>query len=392
MLLYQSLIPPIMLGAVVALAAVWLAVVYERLWIAWAGAALELPIFLWMVWKRIDWGNDYYIVTNQRIVHLEKVVGIYDSRVEAPLASIMSVDVGTDDPIQRAFDMGDVVVRTFSGPITLKSVARPKVLEAAITEYWYRTRVRERETEAAQLRQALRERILHGAPDVKLPTRRAAAAAAKVEPALQRLGKFFSFRLRFEQGKSIVYRKHWYMLVARVWRPTLGLLLVVALATVAAAGLLPAALPLAAVLLVAGVLLVPLAGWWLYEYIDWRNDIYMVTDDQIFDITKKPLGAETKKSAPLGNVLSLKYERPGLLSVVLNFGTVVAQVAGTEFRFEGVFDPVSVQNDVNRRMEALSNKKAAAENARIGAAVIDALGIYHELVPEIDADGQERKV
>ena len=39
----------------------------------------------WIVWSYIDWGNDYYIVTNQRVVWLEKVIGLYDSRNEAPL-------------------------------------------------------------------------------------------------------------------------------------------------------------------------------------------------------------------------------------------------------------------------------------------------------------------
>ena len=50
----------------------------------------------WAVWNYIDWGNDYYILTNQRVVWLEKVVGIYDSRQEAPLSTVLSVGVETD--------------------------------------------------------------------------------------------------------------------------------------------------------------------------------------------------------------------------------------------------------------------------------------------------------
>jgi len=130
------------------------------------------------------------------------------------------------------------------------------------------------------------------------------------------------------------------------------------------------------------ILLIPLVGWWVYEYVDWRNDIYMITDDQIFDISKKPLGAETKKSAPLANILSLKYDRPGIIGIALNFGTVVAQVANTEFRFEGVFDPVGVQNDVYRRIEAQTSKKKAAEEARQRDEMADWLTVYHQVEEE----------
>ena len=48
-LMYQSLIPPVLLGGVIALGAAWLAVIQNALWIAWAGAALELPVALWLI-------------------------------------------------------------------------------------------------------------------------------------------------------------------------------------------------------------------------------------------------------------------------------------------------------------------------------------------------------
>jgi hypothetical protein len=38
--------------------------------------------------------------------------------------------------------------------------------------------------------------------------------------------------------------------------------------------------------------------WWFYEYVDWINDIYILTPDQIMDIYRTPLGREDKKTAP----------------------------------------------------------------------------------------------
>lgn len=377
LLLFQALALPVLAALVVALGAVWLAVLNNQLWIAWAGAALELPVAAWLVWNWVDWGNDFYIITNQRLVYLEKILGIYDSRQETPLNSIVSVDVQTDDTLQRVLHMGDVIVRTFSGPITLKSVAQPAALAAAIEQHWLRTRTREDEAQYDKIRATLRNRLEHGFDPVRLPGKPVAKPAPPPKPLGEQLARFFSFRVRFEEGNSVIYRKHWFILAQGLWKPSLGIVLVLTLVALELAGVLPAAIPATAVLLVAAVAFIPLAGWWLYEFIDWRNDIYMITEDQIFDLAKKPLGAETKKSAPLGNVLSLKYERPGLLGIILNYGTVVAQVAGTEFRFEGVFDPMAVQNDVYRRMEFLKNKKAAAEDARKREEFAKWITIYH---------------
>src|SRR5262249_3636829 len=114
--------------------------------------------------------------------------------------------------------------------------------------------------------------------------------------------------------------------------------------------------------------------------------IYMVTVDQIFDVNKKPFGPETRKSAPLANVLSLKYERPGLLGILLNFGTVVATVAGTEFRFEGVFDPGGVQNDIYRRQEMQKAKKEAGEARRRNEEMADWILAYEQVDKDLRAE------
>jgi hypothetical protein len=345
------------------------------------GAALEVPIALWMVWNYIDWSNDFYIVTNQRLVHLEKIVAIYDSRIEAPLSSVMAVNVQTDDTIQRVLAMGDVIVRTFSGPIALKDVASPEAFKAAIEEHWHRTETREREAQVERMSQTIRNRLEPRQPAAAKPPAKPAAKPAK--PLQQQFGEFFSLRVRFEQDGNVVYRKHWWILLVRVWKPSLALLGVFVLL---ALGIGYTFWPIAPMVALAGLALVPLAGWWLYEYVDWHNDIYMVTADQIFDVAKKPLGAESKKSAPLSNVLSLKYERPGLLGLLLNYGTVYANVAGGEFNFEDVFDPVSVQNDVYRRMEANKNKREAAEAAKRRDEIADWITQYHKVAEELEAD------
>jgi alpha-beta hydrolase superfamily lysophospholipase len=61
---------------------------------------------------------------------------------------------------------------------------------------------------------------------------------------------------------------------------------------------------------------------------------------------------------------------------------VVAKVGAEELRFEGVFDPVGVQNDIYRRIEDQKARKEAADAARRRDELAYYLGIYHEVIQE----------
>ena len=76
--------------------------------------------------------------------------------------------------------------------------------------------------------------------------------------------------------------------------------------------------------------------WWLYQYVDWRNDIYVLTLDKIFDIERKPLTREDKREASLANILSLENARIGLTGLILNYGTVTINVGNEKLTFDYV--------------------------------------------------------
>jgi len=87
----------------------------------------------------------------------------------------------------------------------------------------------------------------------------------------------------------------------------------------------------------------------------------------------------------------LRYERPGLIGLAFNYGTVIAMVAGQEFRFEGVFDPVGVQNDIYRRIEAMNAKKAQGEAAKKREEMADWIGVYHTVITEVGEETKKHK-
>jgi hypothetical protein len=98
--------------------------------------------------------------------------------------------------------------------------------------------------------------------------------------------------------------------------------------------------------------------WAIWQYVDWKNDIFMVTPDEIIDIDKKPLGTEERRAAQLDNILSTEYKRIGLVGNIFNFGTVYIAVGGSKLEFQDVMDPAGVQADINRRRMARLAKKS----------------------------------
>ncbi len=99
-----------------------------------------------------------------------------------------------------------------------------------------------------------------------------------------------------------------------------------------------------------GVMTVGFFIWYLYQFMDWNNDIYQVTSEQVMDVKRTPLGREDRKTAMLENILSINYRRRGLIGVLLNYGTVNIQVGTESLIFDYVRDPSSVQREIFRRM------------------------------------------
>jgi uncharacterized membrane protein YdbT with pleckstrin-like domain len=109
---------------------------------------------------------------------------------------------------------------------------------------------------------------------------------------------------------------------------------------------------------------VPFVLWLLYEVIDWSNDKFEVTNEQIIDIDRKPFGTETRNAAQLESILGTNYERRGLLGNIFNYGTVYITVGGSKLAFEDVIDPATVQSDIDRRrMARRAQKEQGAINA-----------------------------
>ncbi len=293
------------------------------------------------IWNWLDWGNDYYIVTSQRVVWLERVVIFYYSRREAPLTHVLSVNT-TSSFWGRVFNYGDVDVRTFTGGIKMRHCPNPKRFASYVEGYQSRARQALKQAEAQAIENDLRARlgIVTPASPVGEETASLPAPPAyrtrprKIKPgSLQ--DKIDTFlQVRFERDGVITYRKHWLVLLGKTWQPLLVFFLLFS-GTIYLlwTGVMNSVLSGITLFLFLGILYLAAFLWWGYNYWDWSDDIYQLTAEQILDIERKPLGAEDKKTAPLESILSLEHTRDGIIQLLFNYGNVIINVGQTRFDF-----------------------------------------------------------
>lgn len=346
---------------------------------------LGLLFLGWSAWQVIDWSNDYSIVTDLRVVWLEKVALLFDSRQEAPLTSLQSIDVQTSQ-LGRMMGYGNIVVRTISGPLILPDVDAPDDVAALIQQQWEYSKVNHRKDEIVQMEQTLRNRLQPGTrnnPSENSPSR----VDEVLKPGFLQSTFADFFKVRYEAGGVVTYRKHWFILLRKTWKPAIS----------AAIGLLLwfgrifevyTFTPMLETLLILTFVWIGVIAWWIYDYVDWRNDTYQITPDQIIDIERKPLGKEVKKVAQLDNILSIEYKRLGIMGLFLNFGTVSVAVGTSTFTFEYVYDPSSVQQDLFARMAERKQKNKIDELNEERERVGDWIATYHQHQDEFRTTAQ----
>lgn len=374
-LLYEGLTLPIfmLLGAG---ALIWWGLASGGPIFTWGGSGVALVGLALGVWRWVDWGNDYYIVTDRRVVWLEKIVGIYDSRVEAPLHMVLSVSVSTD-VVGRMLGYGDVIIRTYTGRVDFRNLENPQAMAAMIEEHWQRIRTKKDEADREHLQSIVEQRLEPASSQIETEEIDVSEPTNSEQPGQRSGFGGWNFKIRFEEKGVITYRKHWAVLLQEIGLPSFLILLVVGFFGARLGGLLRFG-TVSSSFLASAVFLIPLILWWLYRYVDWANDIYQITTDQIVDVYKKPLARELRKVAPLENVLGTEVDRKGIIGILLNYGDVITNVGTEKFVFEGVYDPAGVQQDIVHAQETLLQRKSDGERRQRQNEMVELLDIYHD--------------
>jgi hypothetical protein len=406
--LWEKLLQPLLASLVpIALFYIWIFYIHSLIF-ALSGIVILIALAAWTVWLWVDWGNDYYIVTNQRVVWLEKVVGIYDSRQESPIGTVLSVGIEITE-LGKVFDYGNVIVRTFVGKVPFNHVSHPNEAAKMVEEYWNRTKEHAQSQEKEALKNAIRKRLNlplkqergFGEP---APLPKSAAPAPKPSAGMAAILKFLgsnTLKLRYETGDTVIYRKHWVVLVINAWISVLGSLgmLILFISRLIQLAFLPNeafisfqnGFSVDAWAVVFLITFFPFFGWFVYQVMDWSNDRFEVTNDQIVDIDRKPFSTETRNVAPLDGILGTQYERKGILGNLFNYGTVHITAGGNKFAFTDVMDPATVQSDIDRRRMVRKVKQEEGKLAADRDRMAEWIATYHRAADEFRREDEANK-
>ncbi|MBC8506820.1 MAG: cyclic nucleotide-binding domain-containing protein [Anaerolineales bacterium] len=368
----KSFVPIVILGIIGAVMMLAGVLGGDAKYYSIVGGLLSSLVVLWAFWALIDWRNDYYIVTNKRVVWLEKIVLVYESRHEAPLDAVISVHMNSDY-IQRLWRSGDVIVNTYTGRIVMENVNKPKQLEGVIQEYWQRAKQRYTEEEHEMRVRMVRESIgLDERDDGS--SDRPPARPIQQPGLLRQIANFF--KARYEEQGTITYRKHKFILVMDSWKAVLFL----GITTVFLIALLVFKFPFGDIFskIIVGANIIATVIF-IYRFIDWGNDIFQLTDRNIFDIDRKPFGQDLRKSAPLERILNTQVAQ-SFWQRIFNYGTVIINVGEAKFTFDDVVNPSMVQQEIFHRYYTRKQQIESVEASRERDRMVEWLKIYHEQV------------
>ncbi|HQZ70725.1 MAG TPA: PH domain-containing protein [Anaerolineae bacterium] len=332
-----------------------------------------------------DYWHDCLVVTNRRVMNVERKPWIDERRSAARLDRVQDVRFVQPSLMARLLDYGDIFVQTAGarGKLGFDRVRHPRQARDLIFEQVGRARDRAGSERQVMIARKVLGAMGHGSTPGDEPLRVASQAdVAQVQrPGL--LLRAFRYLLPAARTEApdgtITFRKHWWSLLRDGWLP-IGLWL---LATGALLAALVGSGPLAGPLAAGGLLLwlgLLAWAWWVFE--DWRNDLYVVTRELVIDINRRPLGIfAEQRQAPLGQVQDVRFVIPNPLAAILRFGDVIIETAAESgsFTFDSVRNPQAVQDEIFLRLDQRLAAIQRAEQDKRDEELVRWISAYHQI-------------
>jgi uncharacterized membrane protein YdbT with pleckstrin-like domain len=314
------------------------------------GAALLLAGILTSFFF-VDWRNDALLLTDQRLIHVEKVILIFLSQRETSLDRIQNVRSSVRGFVARILGYGEIEVETAARgagtDIVFGPIRHPQGFSQEIMGQVQSIR----EANSAEMMKETLRRRLHELDPERYPLPESMEPAAEKTASLEPRQRGFHILPRNPRVEPdrITWCKHWFFMIGRLLWPSLMLCVLIV-----AAFFLPGLGIGRSIWIVWGVCVGALLLTLVIQYQLWLGDVYVLTEERLLDITRTPFGlfGETRRTADLDRIQNITFEKPGLLANLLNFGNLRIQTAGQEdFTFDRVPRPESVQREIYRRQE-----------------------------------------
>ena len=322
-------------------------------------ALLLAGFFIFIILFRFfDWRNDYFLITNKRVVHREFSLRTFRVDIKtARINQIQSVETTIPTIWANMFNFGDAVIATASqfGTIVFDSIDDPLKVKDVLGTLSRRVDDVDIGREQTVMRQSLQGYFQ--APQHYKVLEEADISSTPLAPPTASSTFLRSFRQRFywriEENDVVTYRKHYIVLFFKT-ALQLGVFalmfliyyLIIEFTAATARQLFP---------IFFIIFLIDFA-WFIWRVEDWRNDIFQVTSRTVIDIDRRPFGfGESRKQAPIDKIQNVNAYTPGLLHTVFNYGNVDIETAGDviNLQFDDVPYPSIIQSDIFQRLDDL---------------------------------------
>lgn len=356
------------ISLLIALVANWflpLSVIHRIL--SWT--LMPLLVALWSTWRVLNWENDRYIVTDKRAIHIEKVYFIREKRDEAPLNMIQDISVEIRGLARNLLCFGNVVIQTAGtlGTIRFTGIRNPHNVQAQMLAL------------TAQAKWGtMGGETVGSTPEMaglRLKETPLESESPKRNRILTVIKEMFFTDTSFGENQ-VVWRKHWWVLLKAIILPSLSFAFLFAIWLLASNFIEPIlCLDIPFAILSALVFL-----WFAWTVIDWRNDIYVITDERVVDVEKIPLIYEHKREASLEKIQDVRYLQEGFIAKALDFGNVRLETAGEmgEFTFDFVPHPREVQIEIFGRLKGFRRRRLQEERERMRREILNVLSRMEE--------------
>jgi CRP-like cAMP-binding protein/uncharacterized membrane protein YdbT with pleckstrin-like domain len=356
-------------------------------WYVWQNIVIAsiyvLPVGGWIL---LDYLNDFHIVTTRRIVHQEKVIFIKERRTSAPIDKIQELGIDRD-MLAKFLRYGDLVIRTAATEGTITFDYHPDPVKAHDIILKEMTRIEKfgLAEQQGSIQKQLQER-LHLGLEERIDERALidSAHVRKIKqpknlPFIRLLG------LQEEPGNRLVWRRHWFGLILTILPALIAVLISAASLVIFSTGSLFSGsaqgfFTVLSILALAGSLF---GLWWQWE--DWENDRYIVSDQLIEQISKKPLWFdEQHTSLSIERVQNVDFKRPNPFAYLFDFGDVHIQTAAAEglVTFGFVPAPDEVQFEIFHRIRDYQENMERRRQREQKNDFADWLEAYHKLVTQ----------
>jgi uncharacterized membrane protein YdbT with pleckstrin-like domain len=384
-----------------------------RNWRFVSTALAFLAVIIWGVWTLVrwqDWRNDYYVVTNKRIVHHESRLPTLQVTVDqALLHQIQNVTLHTPTPVARLLNFGTLDIQTAGrrGVISFSQLGEPARCQGIIFDQLERQRSLTRVGERAAIRDALSYQVHPQDEDEnatepedlredsstnlttfgeavwdlgeEVPPASEPSRTHRASPRVVERFRSFLPHFREEKGDVIIWYKHPLVLIKAILIPAL---IVTGTFLIGILGAVYGWDSFTSLVLILFVIWCLSLGWLFWRYEDWRNDIFQMTHSHIMDIDRLPLGfRERRRQAALEQIQNINVDIPNVWARLFNYGNVVIETAGPagDLTFEWVMRPRSVQAEVFQRLDAIRAKQRADEREQRRAELAEWFAVYHQM-------------